>query len=98
MSDSVVIVTGGSRGIGASVCRKLGRLGCHTIVVNYAANKSAADKVVSEIEAEGGRAVAVQGDVGSESDILKMFEEADKLGRLAGPGQQCRCRRHVPAR
>ncbi|WP_434054065.1 MAG: SDR family oxidoreductase [Roseibium sp.] len=83
MSDSVVIVTGGSRGIGASVSRKLGRLG-HTIVVNYAANSAAADKVVAEIAAEGGKAVAVQGDVGSESDILKLFEEADKLGRLAG--------------
>lgn len=83
MSDSVVIVTGGSRGIGASVSRKLARLG-HTIVVNYTANKSAADTVVSEIEAEGGKAVAVQGDVGSESDILNLFKEADKLGRLAG--------------
>ncbi|WP_306142508.1 SDR family oxidoreductase [Roseibium sp. MMSF_3412] len=83
MSDSVVIVTGGSRGIGASVSRKLARLG-HTVVVNYTANKSAADTVVSEIEAEGGKAVAVQGDVGSESDILNLFKEADKLGRLAG--------------
>ena len=50
MSDSVVIVTGGSRGIGASVCRKLGRLG-HTIVVNYTANQAAADKVVAEFPA-----------------------------------------------
>ncbi|WP_420335251.1 SDR family oxidoreductase [Roseibium sp.] len=83
MSDSVVIVTGGSRGIGASVSRKLARLG-HTVVVNYTANKSAADTVVSEIEAKGGKAVAVQGDVGSESDILNLFKEADQLGRLAG--------------
>ncbi|MEQ8779489.1 MAG: SDR family oxidoreductase [Roseibium album] len=83
MSDSVFIVTGGSRGIGASVSRKLGTPG-QTVVVNYTANKAAADAVVAEIEQQGGKAVAVQGDVGSEADILRLFEEADKYGGLAG--------------
>ena len=83
MSQSIVIVTGGSRGIGASSCRKLARLG-HAIIVNYASNKAAADAVVGEIENEGGQAIAVQGDVAREADVLALFHTADKSGRLTG--------------
>lgn len=83
MSDTVVIVTGGSRGIGASVCFRLARLG-HTVVVNYTANVAAAERVVNEITEEGGRAVAVRADVGSEADILSLFRAADNLGQLVG--------------
>ena len=80
---TVVLVTGGSRGIGASVCRKLGTSGL-TVIVNYTANAAAAETVVAEITAQGGKALAVQGDVGSEGDILALFKAADEQGRLVG--------------
>jgi len=83
MSDDVYIITGGSRGIGASICRKLASPG-KTVVVNYAGNEAAAAQTVAEVEAAGGKAVAVQGNVQSEADVLHLFAEADKLGRLAG--------------
>jgi NAD(P)-dependent dehydrogenase (short-subunit alcohol dehydrogenase family) len=83
MSDSVVIVTGGSRGIGASVCRKLVALG-HTILVNYAGNKAAAEAVVSGIVNDGGKAISIQADVGNEADILALFHAADEEGQLVG--------------
>lgn len=83
MSDSVIIVTGGSRGIGASTCRKLGALG-HLVVVNYAGNAEAAAGVVADIQAAGGKAEAVQGNVASEIDVLRLFETADGLGVLKG--------------
>lgn len=83
MSEPVVIVTGGSRGIGASVCRKLGVPG-RTIIVNYAGNKAAADEVVADIQENGGKAAAVQGDVAREADVLALFHAADEAGHLAG--------------
>lgn len=83
MSDSVVIVTGGSRGIGASVCRQLGALG-HTVIVNYAGNKTAAEAVVADIETGGGKAIAFQADVSSEADVLALFHAAEEKGQLTG--------------
>lgn len=83
MSDQVHIVTGGSRGIGASVCRKLAALG-HMVVVNYASNSAAAEALVADISQAGGRAQAVQADVSNEADILALFRAADDLGDLAG--------------
>jgi NAD(P)-dependent dehydrogenase (short-subunit alcohol dehydrogenase family) len=83
IAEKVVIVTGGSRGIGASVCRKLGSLG-HTVIVNYAGNKTAAETVVSDIVGKGGNAVAVQADVGNEADVLALFHAADENGLLVG--------------
>ncbi len=62
MTDTVVLVTGGSRGIGAAVSRKVAALG-HKVIVNYTHNQAAADALVEEIKAAGGEAVAVQGDV-----------------------------------
>ncbi|WP_417668441.1 SDR family oxidoreductase [Roseibium sp.] len=79
----VVLVTGGSRGIGAAVCRRVAETG-RAVVVNYAANRASADALVAEIAEAGGTAVAVQGDVRKEADILKMFEAADALGTLVG--------------
>lgn len=78
----VALVTGGSRGIGAACCRLLAAKG-YVVVVNYAANESAARAVVGAIEQRGGRAVAVKGDVASEEDVLALFAAADRLGRLA---------------
>ncbi|TFF17591.1 SDR family oxidoreductase [Jiella endophytica] len=78
---NVMIVTGGSRGIGAATAFLGARAG-YAVVVNYVSNGAAADKVVAEIEAGGGRAAAVKADVGVEADIVALFEAADRLGTL----------------
>jgi NAD(P)-dependent dehydrogenase (short-subunit alcohol dehydrogenase family) len=78
---NVAIVTGGSRGIGRATALKLGALG-YTVVVNYASNEAAANEVVKSITAQGGKAVAVKGDVAKEADVLALFAAADKLGPL----------------
>lgn len=78
----VLLVTGGSRGIGAAVARSAGRAG-YRVAVNYVSNATAAKAVVDAIRAEGGEAFAVQGDVGSAGDIVAMFKAVDeKFGRL----------------
>lgn len=80
----MIIVTGGSRGIGAAVCRKLAALG-YPVAVNYASNASAADVVVNAIVAAGGRAQAFPGDTSREADVLRLFDDAEKaLGPLGG--------------
>jgi len=80
----VALVTGGSRGIGASTCRLLAREGWD-VAVNYRADKAAADAVVADVLAAGRRAIAVRGDVGIEADVLAMFETvARELGPLDG--------------
>ena len=68
----VLLVTGGSRGIGAATCRLAGAAG-YRVAVNYATNEAAADAVVAAIRAGGGEAVKIRGDVGSEADVLAMF-------------------------
>jgi len=85
MTDSpVLLVTGGSRGIGAAACLVAGRHGWR-VAVNYASNETAANAVVSEIEKAGGQAIAIKGDVGNAADIVSMFEAVDKhFGRLDG--------------
>ncbi len=78
----VVIVTGGSRGIGRATALAAAKRG-FKVVVGYASNVDAANEVVAEIEATNGKAIAVQCDVGSEDDILRLFETADAFGTLA---------------
>jgi enoyl-[acyl-carrier protein] reductase III len=83
-----VIVTGGSRGIGAAVCRALAAPGT-TIAVNYLMNEEAAHRVCGEVEALGGRAVPVQGDVRSEADLKRLaavFDGVDVLVHNAAVG------------
>jgi len=81
--DQVMLVTGGSRGIGAATALLAAKRG-YAVAVNYASNAQAADEVVSVIRAHGGRAISVQADVGHEAQVLAMFEEVDaKLGRLS---------------
>jgi NAD(P)-dependent dehydrogenase (short-subunit alcohol dehydrogenase family) len=81
-AQKVLLVTGGSRGIGAAVCR-LGSKAGYRVAINYASNQAAADALVAEIKAAGGEAFAVKGDVGVEADIVAMFEAVDRAyGRL----------------
>lgn len=83
MTRSVVLVTGGSRGIGAEAARCAAELG-HAVMINYVANSAAAEAVAKNIEAAGGEARTVQGDVQHEADVLKMFAACDDYGTLAG--------------
>lgn len=83
MSD-VVIVTGASSGIGAATARLLGSAGA-SVVVNYNSSADLAHGVVADVEAAGGRAIAVQANMGSEADILRLFETTDEtFGPLTG--------------
>jgi NAD(P)-dependent dehydrogenase (short-subunit alcohol dehydrogenase family) len=82
--SQIVIVTGGSRGIGAATARLLGSEEA-SVVVSYRNAKAEADGVVRDIEASDGNAIAVQGDVGNEDDILRLFAETDRVfGPLTG--------------
>jgi len=76
----VLIVTGGSRGIGAATARLAGRRK-YSVCVNYVRDSAAADRVVSAIEAEGGRAAAIQADISIEQDVRRLFDRTeDALG------------------
>ena len=80
----VLLVTGGSRGIGASVCRLAGQAGWQ-VVVNYASNREAAESVVEDIRAAGGTAMSVEGDVGTELGLASIFAAVDAtFGQLDG--------------
>lgn len=82
--DKVLLVTGGSRGIGAATALLAARQGW-AVAVNYSANSLAADEVVRCIRAGGGTAITVQADVADEAQVLRMFQKVDaKLGRLTG--------------
>jgi NAD(P)-dependent dehydrogenase (short-subunit alcohol dehydrogenase family) len=82
MADKVMIVTGGSRGIGAATAR-LGAAAGYGVIVNYAGNVAAAEAVCHQIHANGGEAVAVRGDVSRPDDIEHIFAAADRMGPLA---------------
>jgi 3-oxoacyl-[acyl-carrier protein] reductase len=82
LAGKVAVVTGASKGIGASIAKHLAAEGA-AVVVNYASSKTGADKVVAEITSLGGKAVAVQADVAKKADIERMFAETKKaFGRL----------------
>jgi len=84
VQGGVLLVTGGSRGIGAATARLAARQGW-AVAVNYSANSLAADAVVRAIRADGGNAITVQADVADEAQVLRMFKKVDaKLGRLTG--------------
>jgi NAD(P)-dependent dehydrogenase (short-subunit alcohol dehydrogenase family) len=79
---SVMIVTGGGRGIGAATARLAAERG-YAVCVNYRSNRESAHAVAEAIRAAGGKAIAVKADVASERDVLHLFEESDKqLGTL----------------
>jgi len=84
MADRVLVVTGGSRGIGAATAKLAAKELGLGVCVNYMGNKQAADQVVAHIIAEGGKASAVQGNVGNPDDIKRIFEHADSMGTVVG--------------
>jgi NAD(P)-dependent dehydrogenase (short-subunit alcohol dehydrogenase family) len=79
-----VIVTGGSRGIGAAICRLLGDRG-FPVAVNYATQAEAAERVAAAIRKEGGRAACIGGDVADPRQVYEMFNAAEQaLGPIGG--------------
>src|ERR1700722_7877808 len=82
LENKVAVVTGASKGIGASIAKHFAGAGA-MVVVNYASSKEGADKVVKAITDNGGIAISVQGDVSKEADVIRLFEETKKaFGRL----------------
>lgn len=82
LAGKVAVVTGASKGIGASIAKHLAAEGA-AVVVNYASSKAGADRVVAEIVGGGGKAIAVQADVAKQADIQRLFAETKKAyGRL----------------
>jgi len=76
-TSPIMIVTGGSRGIGAAIARLAGKRG-YNVCVNYAAAKERAEAVAEDIRAAGQRAIAVQADVAKPEDVDRLFEETDR--------------------
>lgn len=82
LSGKIALVTGASKGIGASIAKHLAAAGA-SVVVNYASSKAGADKVVAEITAAGGQAVAIKGDVSQPAEITQLLAEVKKTyGKL----------------
>jgi 3-oxoacyl-[acyl-carrier protein] reductase len=82
LAGKVAIVTGASKGIGAGIAKALAAEGA-AVVVNYASSKEGADKVVAEIAAKGGKAVAAKGDMGKSAEVKALFAATQKAyGRL----------------
>ena len=83
MDKKIVVITGGSRGIGAATARLAAAQG-YAVCISYVRNRAAADEVVEAIKNAGGEAVAVQADVACEGDVMRLFETADRtFGRLS---------------
>ena len=82
LAGKVAVVTGASKGIGAGIAKALAAAGAR-VVVNYASSKASADSAVAEIKKQGGEAVAVQGDMSKQADVVHLFAEAKKaFGRI----------------
>ena len=82
LTNKIALVTGASKGIGASIAKHLGAAGA-TVVVNYATSQAGADKVVATITEAGGQAIALQGDFSNPEDITRTFAQIkEKYGKL----------------
>ncbi|HEX9461779.1 MAG TPA: SDR family oxidoreductase [Alphaproteobacteria bacterium] len=83
-ASKVIVITGASRGIGRATARLAGARGW-SVAVNYLGNADAASRTVGEVEAAGGRAVAIAGDVSVEANVIGLFDRAiEEFGRLDG--------------
>ncbi|WP_245404942.1 SDR family NAD(P)-dependent oxidoreductase [Leptolyngbya sp. Cla-17] len=82
LDGKIAVVTGASKGIGASISKHLAAEGA-AVVVNYASSKAGADRVVDEIVSTGGKAIAVQANVAKEAEIQQLFAETKQaFGKL----------------
>lgn len=82
LKGKVAVVTGASKGIGAGIARALAEAGA-SVVVNYASGKDGADRLVAEIAAGGGKAVAIGADISKPAEITRLFAESEKaFGKL----------------
>jgi 3-oxoacyl-[acyl-carrier protein] reductase len=82
LANKIAVVTGASKGIGAAIARQFAAEGA-TVVVNYATSRTDADKVVADIAAAGGRALAIGTNVGVEADVRKLFQAVrERFGRV----------------
>lgn len=82
LKDQKALITGASSGIGEAAARHLAKAGA-SVVINYHSGKEAAEKIVSEIRAEGGEAIAIEANVAKEEEVLKMFAEMyQQLGTI----------------
>jgi 3-oxoacyl-[acyl-carrier protein] reductase len=82
LDGKVAVVTGASKGIGASIAKHLAAEGV-AVVVNYASSKEAADRVVDEITSDGGKAIAIQADVAKKAEVEQLFAKVQQVfGKL----------------
>jgi len=77
MEKKIIVITGGSRGIGAATARLAAAQG-YAVCISYLHNRAAADAVLAEIRSAGVRGIAVQADVASESDVMRLFDTVDR--------------------